>query len=381
MQRIQDLPIEILLMIAGHFDLEQDINSLAQTSCQFYGVLDPFLYRHNAIQHRMSALVWAAKQGFPQTARRSLDAGSKVPNRVSLCHGALGFAIEEGHTAVANILLAQEGVDPNFRHRRIPFLVIAAIEGHADMVELLLATKGVNPDIEVEECMYGFGWTALSFSATQGFAGVVELLLRNPGVNVEHRIREDGKRALHLAVCNGHEDAVRRLLAVGADHEARDDEGNTPLFYAASSGWLSIVKLLLETGAEPYASLIEAVFRGNTEIVQLMLETESVDPNARGDEQRTALSEAAVWGRVTIARLLIRSGRVNPDSKDDEGRTPLSYAAEYGRLEIVEMLLSHPDGVDLEAKDLEGRTPLSYALERGHHEEVELLTSAKETTY
>jgi ankyrin repeat protein len=65
---------------------------------------------------------------------------------------------------------------------------------------------------------------------------------------------------------------------------------------------------------------------------------------------------------------------VNPDSEDDKGRTPLSYAAEYGYLEIVKMLLSHPDGVDLEAKDLEGRTSLSYALEHGHHEVVELLT-------
>jgi ankyrin repeat protein len=108
----------------------------------------------------------------------------------------------------------------------------------------------------------------------------------NPGVNAEHRNFEDGKRALHLAVCDGHEDAVRCLLAAGVDHEARDKEGNTPLFYAVSGGFVSIVKLLLEAGAEPYASLIEALSRRHTEVVQLILERKSVDPNARGDGQR-----------------------------------------------------------------------------------------------
>jgi hypothetical protein len=104
------------------------------------------------------------------TSNVRLTLGSKtgVPSDSSAVAGCRVQSSQEGHTALANILLAQEGVDPNFRVRRRPFLVMAAMRGHVDMVELLLATKGVNPDIEVEESMEWFGWTALSFSASRG---------------------------------------------------------------------------------------------------------------------------------------------------------------------------------------------------------------------
>ncbi|KAF2183202.1 ankyrin repeat protein, partial [Zopfia rhizophila CBS 207.26] len=58
---------------------------------------------------------------------------------------------------------------------------------------------------------------------------------------------------LTIATQNGHSDAVKVLLAAGADIELTRPVayGVTALWTAASAGWEHIVKLLLENGAIP----------------------------------------------------------------------------------------------------------------------------------
>jgi ankyrin repeat protein len=58
---------------------------------------------------------------------------------------------------------------------------------------------------------------------------------------------------------------------------------------------------------------------------------------ARGSFGETALSWASKQGRETIVKLLLDAG-ANPYSSDDLGRTPLSLASKYGHETVAKLL-------------------------------------------
>ena len=49
---------------------------------------------------------------------------------------------------------------------------------------------------------------------------------------------------------NGHLDVIRHLVEVGADKDQAQNQGATPLFFAAQNGHLDVVRHLLEVGAD-----------------------------------------------------------------------------------------------------------------------------------
>ncbi|MBV9612805.1 MAG: ankyrin repeat domain-containing protein, partial [Acidobacteriaceae bacterium] len=61
---------------------------------------------------------------------------------------------------------------------------------------------------------------------------------------------QSASEALHTAVRLGQLSAAQQLIAAGADVNARDAAGNTPLIEAARSGNIAIARLLLTRGAE-----------------------------------------------------------------------------------------------------------------------------------
>ena len=61
---------------------------------------------------------------------------------------------------------------------------------------------------------------------------------------------EDGGTPLHYAAMNGNPEVVERLLELGADINAKDNDGYTPLHWASRRGHAEAVKLLLEHGAD-----------------------------------------------------------------------------------------------------------------------------------
>jgi len=61
--------------------------------------------------------------------------------------------------------------------------------------------------------------------------------------------REHGRTILFSAVTCGHVSIVQHYLEKGADPCASDDEGNTPLHWAAAYGHCNVTSLLIDVGA------------------------------------------------------------------------------------------------------------------------------------
>jgi ankyrin repeat protein len=156
------------------------------------------------------------------------------------------------------------------------------------------------------------------------------------------------------AAARGNVGLVKNCLGKGANINARNGNGLTPLIAAAGgNGWrietdhLQIVELLIKKGA-------------------------NVD--ARDPSGTTALHKAAwVKNGTNMVRYLLDHG-ASVNAKDQSGRTPLLEAISgynYGgqTLELLELLLHR--GANVNAKTVTGKTPLMEAAAEDHDIVVE----------
>jgi hypothetical protein len=120
-------------------------------------------------------------------------------------------------------------------------------------------------------------------------------------------------KELFKALGRGDVKEVRKLLEKGANVNAKDIYGWTPLHAAASSGHVDVVTLLIEKGADVNA---KEIFYG-----------------------WTPLHWAIINGYVDVARLLIEKG-ADPNLRNRDGKTPIDLAREKGYMDIVRLLES-----------------------------------------
>ena len=113
----------------------------------------------------------------------------------------------------------------------------------------------------------------------------------------------------------------------------------------------------------------DVAWKGDLAGVQRELK-KGADVNAKDYLGRTPLHHAARWGHKKVAELLI-SEAADVDAMDDDGWTPLHYAAVFGRKEIAELLIDN--GADVNAKRSDGSTSLDSAIGRKHSEVADLL--------
>lgn len=117
------------------------------------------------------------------------------------------------------------------------------------------------------------------------------------------------------AARQGNVDTLKRLLANGADVNARDAHGQTALMLAARVGHVSAVALLVERGADlnhtakfHLSALILAVVNNHPGIVQALVDAGADGAirgrGAPGFAGKTALDLAVSAGRDAIAEIL-----------------------------------------------------------------------------
>ena len=155
------------------------------------------------------------------------------------------------------------------------------------------------------------------------------------GVNVDGWSPPNAyRRPLHLAITMGRLDMVELLIANGANVNAIDNHGETPLHMAAY-----------------YATAF------NRDIVEFLLENDA-NVNAVNNNGETPLHNAAYRGHYDIGALLVDRG-ANVNAIDNNGETPLHNAASRGHLGIAALLLG--SGANVSIRNQRGRTARNRA--------------------
>lgn len=208
---------------------------------------------------------------------------------------------------------------------------------------------------------------------------------------------------------HGRAEAVTMLLANGAQPDATDADGNTPLHHAMRSTDAAVAALLLDSGAdkeavnaEGYTPLALACQAANWRLARYMLERKAkIEPehaepvllaaagaedddigirllhkhkariDVRGKGQRTALMTAAQAGLPEVTAVLLELG-AQINAEDAAGQTAYMLAAQAGETAILKKLQDAPK-LNRLAVDSQGKTALDHALSNGRWSAVAVI--------
>lgn len=247
---LQKLPNDILYQMAyAHLD-QKTLASLSAVNHDFHDLLTPILYRREAKQHHSQALIWAAANGSLNTARLCLKYGADI-NTFG------GPYAEHDQTKISQF--AQRNVEqfvewmvaPDEETCPTPKFWTEAETPSAAMRKLWKPQDQDDREINFAESTREFYGTPLHWAARKGHTRVLQWLLKKGAdpnrwskdmcsckhsVHVSSWEYDDGSdpepmnlgpllismrswpwRALHVALCYGHQDAAMVLLEHGAD--------------------------------------------------------------------------------------------------------------------------------------------------------------------
>jgi ankyrin repeat protein len=192
-------------------------------------------------------------------------------------------------------------------------------------------------------------------------------------------------QGLHAAAAMGTVAEIERLLATGADREARDGNGRTPLHVAVYRKKYDAARLLLAKGAnanafdrQRYDVVTIAAVADDLAMLKLVLEGGASAKNVTSPYDGTALIAAAHLGHVEVVQILIKAG-APLDHVNNLTWTALMESIVLGdggkrHTETLRALVQA--GANLNIPDRAGITPLAHARGRGYKEMAALLEKA-----
>jgi len=326
---------------------------------------------------RLMGLVWSG--GETESARKDLLAMQRPDGG----WGQLpGYASDAYSTGEAVFALHEANTDSP---KGIRFLISKqASDGTWHVRTRMLSPAMVSPPYFET----GFPYEKDQFISYAGSAWATMALLSTLPVPVKPfvppaKLEEPSTESLSLytrltaaASYYGNSAEVTSLLDAGAPL-AEPKARNTPLRYAAMSGDLAMVQLLLKRGADPNEGgpLPEAVTFGHAEVVRALL---AAGADASGVEGSgiNLLHWATITNRSEVIPLLV-AAKVPLDDVDENGFTPLMYAAtiDFGDTKTLEALLKA--GADKSIKEIRNRTPLQQARRLKHARIAAVLASPR----
>ncbi len=340
-------------------------------------------------------LIAAVQTGDGDQLRTLLDGGCTPDTWNESHHPALLIAARLNRVEAARLLL-ESGADPNAASRswETP-LFAAAAAGHEEMFDLLLRA-GATPHHQTKA-----NSTLLHAAANGGSTAILAQLLEPLASRLNARQR-NGETPLIIALQRNNTEAVRLLLAAGANPYLRDSKRRelTELARSASARALVIEamknvqselpqKLAYHAAVEPASappvhprqaqtelSLYEAIRKEDEQAARAAL---AAGENPNDDVSRyddwTLLHMAAERGLANIVSAMLEAGAdPNVVSEEYYRETPLHSAAYNGDAATVRALLAAGANPHAELCEAETRhpgedgseTPLEIAITRGH---------------
>ena len=193
-----------------------------------------------------------------------------------------------------------------------PFM-LACAENHIETARILLPGS----DIDLVNSKYPF--TALNHAICKGHYKIVDMLL-DEGANIEKPTVMSliERMPFGMAVKHQQLEVAKLLLKRGAKVSGVHANGNSYLHFAVESNNFDMVKLLLDAHSDPNAPC---------------------KPHARSMEF-LPIYVAATLGFIDILDLLLERGaNIDKEENDNHSRTSLWYACYYGDIDVVRMLL------------------------------------------
>jgi len=232
-------------------------------------------------------------------------------------------AIKDGFNEEIVRLLLQYGAELNARNDHGASAIIIAAEYCNSHHVSTLAAAGANPNLKTNT-----GRTAL-----------MSLVAKNHSSS--HK------------TCAAYEDSVRAVIEKGADVNARDNYGVTPLMLHTWAGGSSEIRdLLLSNGAlrsdiEQNENLIKAIKAGDSAKVSAALKAgASASTLSSPENEQTVLMLAVEENRIDIVRLLTKNG-ADLDATRGKGETALTLATLRNYTEIAQILIHSGANVNI----------------------------------
>ncbi|XP_028166059.1 uncharacterized protein LOC114356884 [Ostrinia furnacalis] len=190
------------------------------------------------------------------------------------------------------------------------------------------------------------------------------LNIQSPKMLVEVTEKVFGALLLH-AIEKHDELSVKKMLDMGADVNAPNSEGKTPLHEAILRGNTSIVEYMLKQGANVHLKtrcgeppLLMAVHQDDPAMIELLLKCGANLSSVETNTLSEMISLAARRGSVQKLQLLKMAG-ADLNVADEMQQTPLHKAVLSNNIEVVQYLVHNADCK--ESKDVMDYTPLDYA--------------------
>jgi uncharacterized protein len=328
--------------------------------------------RHDGPEPQYTALHTAAREGDTVRVRRELERGAAVDSISPTGSTPVALAVTHGHYDAARVLLEAGADAAGLTWETRPILYSAVYSDNAPMAELLLEHGA---DIHA---VYNREYRVFHVPVRFGFHELVALLLEEYGA--DPNLRDDlGSQPMHFAAGTGDVRMLEVLLEHGADIDSPNNYGTTPLLRALDAQHCEAALFLLTQGADPnvpsfrgWAPLTSAVDNNLASCVEALLE-HGADVRYQDATGWTAMHMAAMNGATDLLALLLGQPTVDINTANNDGRTLAHQAAQSGRTETLKLLVER--GADFNRRNNAGNTPLDVALQKERMQAVEYLRS------